>query len=175
MADSNLLITYDPAHREQALEEAAEILRAAKEIPKFYESGVQGVLLSKISNDPRIVLKRICSNCKKNSGRMYTTKKWIPIEKWCSSDIDELSKIMKEFSSRIESKQKWKMEINKRAYEKYAVLDMIMRLTENISNTNVDLKNPDVVVKIEILGRKAGCALLEKNEILDTSYFMPNN
>ena len=169
MSDANLLITYDPAHKEKAIEEASSMLKNVKETPKFYESGVSGVLLTKITNDPSAVIKKICSCCKKSPAEYYVTKKWVPIERWCSSDVEELGKVMREFGRRIDSKQKWKMEISKRAYEKYAVLDMIVRLTESISNTNVDLKNPDMIVKIEILGRKAGVSLLEKGKVLDTS------
>jgi tRNA(Ser,Leu) C12 N-acetylase TAN1 len=171
MADSNLLITFDPAHKEKAIEEVASILKGVKENPKFYESGVPGVLLTKIENDPRLILKKVCSCCKKTPEKAYVTKKWVPIEKWCSSSIDELEKAVGEIGIRIGAKKTWKMEISKRSYEKYNVIDMIMKLTGSIENTNVNLKNPDVVVKIEILGRKAGCSLLEQCEILDTSSF----
>ncbi|MFH1631111.1 MAG: THUMP domain-containing protein [Candidatus Aenigmatarchaeota archaeon] len=175
MVDANFLITYDPAHKDKAVEEASMILKEVKEIPKFYESGVQGVLLTKLANDPRLILKRLSSYCKKNTGKAYFTKRWIPIERWCTSDIEELGKIVKEFGRRIDSKKKWRMEISKRSYEKHAVIDMIMRLTEHVHNTNVDLKNPDLIVKIEILGRKAGVSLLEKHEIFDTAFYLGQN
>ena len=169
MSDANILITYDPAHKEKAIEEVISMMKNVKETPKFYESGVQGVLLTKIMNDPSAVIKKICSCCRKTPAEYYVTKKWVPIERWCSSDIDELGKVMSEFSKRIDAKHKWKMEISKRAYERHTVIDMIMQLTERINNTNVDLKNPDMIVKIEIMGRKAGVSLLKKGNIMDMS------
>ena len=46
-------------------------------------------------------------------------------------------------------------------------LYLIMKLTENINHPKVDLKNPQKIVKVEIVGDHAGIALLDKSELLD--------
>ena len=46
-----------------------------------------------------------------------------------------------------------------------------MKLTENIEKPNVDLKNPEKIVKVEIIGEHAGISLLYPDEILDVQKY----
>lgn len=70
------------------------------------------------------------------------------------------------------------MRINKRFYEKYHTEELVEKLTKHVEKQNVNLENPQMTIRVEIIGRKAGLSLLEskehfsandvKNEILTT-------
>ncbi len=159
--DANLIVTFDPSHAGKAKEEVISALEDAGEKAVFFESDVQGLFLLKAKNP-----KELVKNLRAGAGRLEYTFHWIPVEKWCSSDLDALAEEMKKINARIDPKESWKIDIGKRCYGARTT-DLIIKLTENIDKPRVDLKNPDKIVKVEIIGDKAAIALLDKGEILD--------
>ncbi len=163
MAEANLVVTYDPAHAGKARDEVSAILDGAGVKPQFLESDVEGVFLLNIKT-PKEVTKKL--NAKANAKKFTHTFHWVPIDKWVSSKIPDMAKAMKEIDAKIKAEESWKMELSKRNY-KGETPKLIMQLTENINKKKVDLKNPQKIVKVEIIGKKAGIALLDKSEYLD--------
>lgn len=159
--DANLIVTFNPSHAGKAKEEIVSALEDAGEKAVFLDSGVSGLFLLKAKNP-----KELVKNLRAGTGRLEFTFHWIPVEKWCSSDPDTLSEEMKKIDARIDPKESWKIDIGKRCYEARTT-DLIIKLTENINKPRVDLKTPDKIVKVEIIGEKAAIALLDKDEILD--------
>ncbi len=161
MTDANLIVTFDPSHAGKAKEEIKSVLEDAGEKAEFLESEVAGLFLLKVKN-PKHLVKEL----RGDANKLEHTFHWIPVEKWCSSDLDALAEEMKKIDARIDAKESWKMDLGKRCYEGRTT-DIIMKLTENINKPKVDLKNPEKIVKVEIIGEKAGIALLDRDEILD--------
>ncbi len=166
MNDANLLVTYEPSHAGRAKEELMAALHAAGDEGKLMDSDIEGVFLVKTKNNPKETVKKIAHESR-GSGKLRHTFNWVPIEKWCSSSVEEMTEVMKEFDSRIPASKKWKMDLTKRKYDKLTTIDLIMKLTDSINKPNVDLKNPDLIVKVEIIGNRAGCSLLHKDELLN--------
>ncbi|MBI5347639.1 MAG: THUMP domain-containing protein, partial [Candidatus Aenigmarchaeota archaeon] len=95
------------------------------------------------------------------------THRWVPIEKWVKSDMNEMTKAIAEMGKKIGRDEKWKMDFNKRQYD--APKDIIIKLTDPIDRPHVDLKNPDKIVHVEVIGKNAGISLLNKDEVLNTA------
>lgn len=163
MAEANLVVTYDPAHAGKAREEVNAVLDILKAKATFLESDVEGLFLLTVKS-PKEITKKL--NTKSNAKKFNCTFHWVPIDKWCSSKLEDMQKAMKEIDARMDEKESWKMDLSKRRYEAETP-KLIMKLTENISKPKVDLKNPQKIVKVEIIGKKAGIALLDKSELLD--------
>ncbi len=159
--EANLLVTYDPAHAGKAKEEVNALLEGIK--AQFLESDIEGVFLLSAKN-PKEITKKL--NTKSNASRFNYTFHWVPIDKWCSSKLEDMAKAMKEIDAKMKPEESWKMDLAKRKYEGETP-KLIMKLTENINKPKVDLKNPQKIVKVEILGKKAAVALLDKSELLD--------
>ena len=164
--DANLLVTYDPNHSGKASEEAKAVLEEAGAKEKFLDSPVDGVFFLHVS-EPKDVVRRLNEICRAEPEKFGYTFRWIPIEKWCSSDVDELAGEMKAINSKIGDDEKWKMELSKRGYDAHSSTELIRKLTDSIEKRNVDLKNPEKIVKIEIIGDMAGISLLNRDELLD--------
>ncbi|MFH0832963.1 MAG: THUMP domain-containing protein [Candidatus Aenigmatarchaeota archaeon] len=163
--DANLLITCDPSHSGKAKDEVTALLKDAGEKATFIDSDVEGLLLLKVK-DAKKAVKELIGVFNDDSSRFELTFKWTPIDKWCSSDLASLSNEMKKFDAKIGADESWKMDLNKRQYQG-STTDLIMKLTENITKPKVDLKNPQKIVKVEIIGENAGIALLDASELLD--------
>ena len=167
---ANLLVTYDPSRGGKAMAEVRDLLKEIDEEAEFLESEAEGVFLLFVS-DPKHDVKKLISICRDEPEKFESTFKWVPIEKWVSSEINEMAKALKEIDERIEQDDKWKMDLIKRHYDKMGTTELIMKLTENIEKPNVDLKNPEKIVKVEIIGEHAGISLLYPDEILDVQKY----
>lgn len=93
---------------------------------------------------------------------------WVPIDTWVKNNIAEIQKKLKTLEKDIGEKEAWKMELKTRKLkEKSDELKLIIKLTEAIDRKNIDLEKPEKIVKVEIIGNKAGLSLLKKNEFLN--------
>ena len=162
---SNLLITYDPSHAGKAKEEVNNLLEEVDEKIAFEESGVDGVFLASVK-DARTLVRSLVDIFQVSSDRFQYTFNWVPIDKWVSSEIDKMGEEMKRLNGEMDPKQSWKMEILKRKYETKTT-DLILKLTEYIDKPRVDLKNPQKIIRVEIIGDKAGISFLDAEEILN--------
>jgi tRNA(Ser,Leu) C12 N-acetylase TAN1 len=71
------------------------------------------------------------------------------------------------FGARIRDGDRWKMDLEKRHYEGGSSLDLIRMLTEPIEHGEVDLNEPELILKVEIIGDFAGFSLIAEEEQLD--------
>jgi len=163
--DANLLVTFDPVHLESAKKEILEILKELKEkaVPKI-DDGFAEVAVS----DARKVIANLEKIAKKSSEKFAHTMHWIPIDVWAKNTVEDIQKELKKLEKGIGIKEAWKMELKTRKLkEKPDELKLILKLTEAIDRKNVDLDKPEKIVKVEIIGNKAGLALLKKDEVLN--------
>jgi tRNA acetyltransferase TAN1 len=166
MKEANLLVTYDPAHAGSARSEVQALLEQAGEKAEFLESNVEGLFLLQTGKNPTEVTKELRDAVEEDPEKCKYTFRWIPIEKWCKSSMDDMTRAVKEINSQMNDEDSWKLDLGKRHHEGKTT-ELIMKLTENINHPKVDLKNPQKIVKIEIIGDRAGVALLDRSELLD--------
>ena len=163
--EANLLVTFDPTHIESVKKEIDERMKDIKEKAKILK--VEGGLAEISVSDARKAIKSLAKLAKDESKFQYT-KKWIPIDKWCSAKIPDMQKCIKEITKDLKAKEKWKMDMVKHGAD-VNEREMIIKLTEVIENQNVDLEKPDKIVKVAVVAKKAGIALLSKDDVLNVS------
>ncbi len=161
--DANLLVTFDPTHKGKAEEEVKALLKEVGEDADFKDSPVDGLFLLKTKKDSKEVAKALG---KGDTSRFENTFHWVPIEKWCKAEINEIAKAMKEIDAKMDPEESWKMDLNKRSLEGKTT-DLIIKLTENIDKPKVDLKDPQKIIKVEVVGKEAGISLLSPDETVD--------
>ena len=165
MAEANLIITYEPAHAGSAKEEVERVLKEIKQEAKHLKQDIDGIFNIR-AKDARKIVRDLAKLCKKKPDLFDKTFHWIPIDKWVKASIKDMQKELKKFDKAIKEKESWKMDLGKRKTDKHEK-DLIIKLTEVINKPNVDLEKPDKIVKVEIMGNKAGLALLNKDELLN--------
>ncbi len=166
MAKANLLVTYDPTHPGKAKDEVKTLLGETGEDPEFLQSGIEGIFLIRIE-EPKKTVKKLAGICSGEPDKFGYTFKWIPVDKWCSSDIKDMSVEVSNLEDKIDDNEKWKLDLTKRKYDKHTTTSLIETLTEGINKPNVDLKKPDKIVKVDIVGEQAAISLLNADEYLD--------
>ncbi|MFQ6075437.1 MAG: THUMP domain-containing protein [Candidatus Bathyarchaeia archaeon] len=163
--EANLLVTYDPAVFLGARDEVVDLLgEVGVEEPEFLSSRVKGLFMLRVSADPKGVTRRLDALCRAEPHRFWYTYHWIPIETWCSSTLEEMSGVVRGFAERIGPGERWRMTINKRFYRKHRTRELIEGLAELVDRPEVDLENPERIIRVEIIGGRAGLSLLEPVE-----------
>ncbi len=162
LVKSNLIVTYDPAHSGTAKEEAEALLKAADSKGKFLDSEVDGVFMMKVSKP-----KELCKKLNKKKSllkKMKSVFHWIPVDKWVKSTVKGMQKAVKSAGKDIKKEEKWKMDMDKRLWDKKHSTDLVIKLTEGVDKPNVDLEKPDKIIQVEIVKDQAGVSLLEPDE-----------
>jgi tRNA(Ser,Leu) C12 N-acetylase TAN1 len=165
--EASLIVTYEPNHKASSKEEVENVFYAVDAKPKFLDSKYGGVFLLSISK-PKEIVKELKKLAKKNVKLFARTFHYIPVDKWVKSEIKEMQKAIKPLVKNIKEKEKWKMDLSMRYYDKHDFKELIEKLTEVVDRENVDLDKPEKIIKVEIIEDKAAISLLEPEEFLET-------
>ncbi len=163
---ANLLVTYDPSHRGTALQELKDAFKASGESYQIGDSGIEGLFKLNVS-DARKSVSKLAGLCKKSPGSFAATHHYVPIDKWCRSELAEMQRTIKSLVGLIGTNEKWRMSLNRRQWDKIRGGELILKLTDVVDRRNVDLTSPQKIVQVEILGNEAGISVLKPQEILD--------
>lgn len=160
MVKPNLLVTFDPMHDKSA---EAEIESILKEIDKGKILKIDEGLAELSVKDAKKAVKAIADA---DSSKFQYTFYWWPVDEWCKPGIKDMQACIKKLGKGIKQKEKWKLDLSKRKTAKKYPGDIIIKLTKDIDQPNVDLKNPDKIIKVEITGNKAAVSVLSKDELV---------
>jgi len=165
--DYNLLISYDFMMRfGLARRELINFLGSlGDETPIVNKTLARGILGLKTSLDNRLVVKEARKKYKEDPGAFRAVIKFVPIDNWTDSTLEAMKKEVDRF--KITEKEKWRMTVEKRRYEKYHTDEIIEALAKNVKG-KVDLEDPDKIIRVEILGPRAGISLLSPDEVFST-------
>ena len=160
-----LIITYDPAHISSCTESVKKLMDTIGAKLTFLKSKYHGIFLINVSK-PKEVVKKLKALSKKNKELFGKTYRYIPVDKWVSSKVTDMVKAIKSLVPKIGLNEKWKMDLEKRYYHKYDYNELILKLTEVVNREKIDLKKPQKIIKVEIVGSGAAITLLEPDELL---------
>ena len=163
---ANLLITFDPNHKGIA---EAELKEAFSRIGEKYElilTEVEGLFKAK-TQDARRIVKKLADLATREAQTLSTTHRYIPIDIWCKSEVTEMQKAIKSLVPNIGQGERWRMGINKRHWDSMHSTELIIKLTDVVERSKVDLENPEKIMQVEIIGKEAGISLLRPDEFLD--------
>jgi tRNA acetyltransferase TAN1 len=170
MEKPNLLVTYEIRNRRESKEEVSRVLRkVGEENPQFLKSQARGIFLILTSLDSREITRKLTQLCREEPGDFLNSYNYIPIDIWTSSEFEEMEESVKKLAEGIKEDETWRMTVNKRFYNKYHTREIIEGLAKHISGGGVDLKNPQKIIQVEIIGKQAGISLLEPSDIFSVS------
>jgi tRNA acetyltransferase TAN1 len=165
----NLLVSFHHHARSAAEEEVRERLKeAGASVGRLEQWSDEGVFLVEVTGDPRRAVADVRKICTDQPELFQHTHHWVPIEIWVSSSPGEMVEAVKELGRGIGPNDKWMLRLHKRHCKEHD-LDLIKLLTDPIEIGVVSLLAPEKVLAVEIMGEKAGLALLGKKEILDVN------
>ena len=94
------------------------------------------------------------------------TYHWVPVDFWVDANDEDMIDAVNEAAEGIGEHESWMMHLHKRHNPRHSE-DLVLTLTDRIQKGKVDLKRPQKIIAVEILGNRAAISLLERSEIID--------
>jgi len=169
MYDFNILVSCPWTMIWKAKREIVDILKLlGDENPIIKPTMARGIIGVKTRLDSREVVQDLQKLFVREPLAFQCTLKWVPTDFWTYSDMDSMKKAVMDIKEKIHEGERWRMTVEKRRYTRYHKIEIINELAELIQE-KVDLKNPDKIVRIDIIGKYAAVSVLLPNEIFSTT------
>jgi len=169
MYDFNLLVSCPWTMIWRAKREIADILKLlGDENPIIKGTLARGIIGVKTCLDSREVIQSLQKLFIKDPLAFQYTLKWVPTDLWTYSDMDSMKNAVINIREKIHEGERWRMTVEKRRYTRYHKMEIIKELAELIQE-KVDLKKPDKIVRIDIIGKYTAVSVLSPNEIFSTT------
>lgn len=161
----NLLVSWGWGKFFSARAEIMTIMSSMGDnLPIIRRTIAQGIAGVKTSLDSRKVISELYRLYRQDPAHFSYTLKWVLIDCWTCSDLASMESIVASIKDRIGKDEKWMMIVEKRRYTKYHKIDIIKRLADQIDG-KVDLRYPEKIIRVEIIGKNAGISIIKPNEI----------
>jgi len=169
MYDFNLLVSCPWTMIWKAKREIVDFLKLlGDENPVVKPTIARGIIGVKTSLDSREVVQGLQKLFTEDPAAFQYTFKWVPTDFWTYSDMDSMKEAIMNSREKIHEGERWRMTVEKRRYTRCHKIEIIKELAELIPE-KVDLKNPDKIVRIDIIGKYASVSVLSPNQIFSTT------
>jgi len=164
--DFNLLATTARGNERATINEILYLLREelTDSAADASRTKIRGLIVAKTSLDPLAVMEKFRTILTERPYEFRYALRIVPIQRVVSTDLVEIKKATQEMAEKIGEKQTFRVTIEKRFTELHSK-DIIEAAVGDIKH-KVDLKNPDCVLQIEILGGLTGVSLIKPADVL---------
>lgn len=165
MENFNFIITCNRGQEFHAVFEVEHVFSlVGDKSVKVWESGIRGLLLARTSLDPIHAIRSIKRLADERIDIFNLTLRYIPILTVVKTDINEMKSAVKELASLIKPDESFRVTVEKRRTSLHS-RDIIIALAD-IVDRRVDLKNPDKVILVEVIGGVTGISIVRPDDIL---------
>jgi len=164
LEDFNLLVSTRRGEENAACSELWYLLKEIGDPEPLTDiTPVKGLIVAKTSLDPFEVVKRLRSFLEEKPEEFQYTLKITPIQKVVKTRIEDIREVAKQLAKNIATEEKFRVTVEKRHTE-LDRMEIIKVVAEEIDR-KVDLKNPDKILLIEIIGNLTGISVLKPSDI----------
>ena len=166
IADFNIIATTARGNERPMINEILYLLK--EEIgdtqAQASKTKIRGLIVAKTTQNPYEVMEKLRTILTERPYEFRYALRILPIERVVPTNLADIKKTAEELATRINEKQTFRVTIEKRFTELHSK-DLIEAAAGDIKR-KVDLKNPDLILQIEVLGALTGISLLKPTDIL---------
>ncbi|MGQ9640977.1 MAG: THUMP domain-containing protein [Candidatus Bathycorpusculaceae bacterium] len=167
LRDFNLLATTSRGNEDEACSELRYLFgQVGDSAPTVDKTGVAGLIAAKTAFNPFEVIAKFREILHERPYEFRYIFRAIPIEKVVRTDLGEIKRVAREFSSRIGENETFRVTVEKR-FTETSTRDIIEAAATEIER-KVDLNNPNKILLIEVVGGLTGISLIKPDDILST-------
>ncbi|NIR31119.1 MAG: hypothetical protein GWN84_17755 [Gammaproteobacteria bacterium] len=131
--------------------------------PKVERTSVAGIAVAHTTLNNREVIRK-CRELSKKEPAFEFAVKWVPADYWSETSLEAIRQVIDEkIREHITKDETWAMRVKKRRWQQYHTLEIIEYLAADIER-KVDLRHPDKIVRVDVLGNKTAISLLKPDE-----------
>lgn len=161
----NLIITCPRHFEEEASKEIQKIISEFGDNQSTITiTDMPGILTADTILEPLDIIKKLREKIIDEPWSVRYCLRVIPIQDNCTTDINEITKKILKNILGVKADDSYRITIEKRN-SNISSEEIISKIAKNIPN-KVSLDNPDWVLLVEIIGKKAGIAIIPNNMIL---------
>lgn len=131
---------------------------------KVDKTGIRGLVVAKTGLNPIEAVQKLRALLQERPYEFRYALRIIPVEKVVRTDLEQIKETTAEIIKSLNATESFRVTLEKRFTNMHS-LDLIEAVTMNIKN-KVDLKNPDKILLIEVLGGFTGVALVKPTDII---------
>jgi tRNA(Ser,Leu) C12 N-acetylase TAN1 len=167
MNNFNLLVSAPRYHEEDVKAEMFfTMLMCGDKYPIISDLEFQGLITVFSNLDCKNIITKIKKILEKNPDYFQYVLKIVPIDFVCTTDGEIINEIVKNnYHHFINEEDSFRIKLNRRKNESIERKVFIDKIAANFSN-EVDLENPDKIIRFEILGNIAGISFLKPDQII---------
>ncbi|MEM3398370.1 MAG: THUMP domain-containing protein [Nitrososphaerota archaeon] len=163
----NLIVTTFRGQEIVAVSELKDLLRYLGDVePEVEMTKISGLITASTSLDPFYVIEKAREIISNEPWRISTLLRFIPIEEVTSTRIEDIKEVAARLSAKIPEESSFRITVEKR-HTSLSSQDIIKAVAEKI-NRRVNLKNPDYIILIEILGGVTGISVIRPDQIVSS-------
>jgi tRNA acetyltransferase TAN1 len=163
--DFNVLATTSRGNERYACSELWYLLgEIGDSAPTIDKTGISGLIAAKVTLNPFDAIEGLHKILRERPYEFRFMLRIIPIEKLVRTDLGEIQRAVTELSSKIGEDETFRVTVEKR-FSQIHTRDIIEVAAANIEQ-KVNLKNPDKIVLIEVVGGLTGVSVVKPQEIL---------
>jgi tRNA acetyltransferase TAN1 len=165
LADFNLLVSSARGNEREANSELWYLIaELGDRSAETSYTPVSGLTVAKTSLDPLKVIQNLRSRLKQRPWEFRYVLKVKPVQRVVPTDIEAIGKAVSEKSKAIRGGETFRVSIEKRRSD-VSSKEVIDAIAAKIPR-KVDLRDPEKIVLVEIIGTVAGIAVIPPNGIL---------
>jgi len=127
-------------------------------------TGVRGIIVARTSLDPYVAVEKLHNLLSEQPYEFRFALRIIPIERVVLTDLELIKGVSLELARRIGEGETYRVTIEKRFTTLHSA-DIISAVAAEIQH-KADMKNPDKILLIEIMGAVTGVSLIKPKDII---------
>jgi tRNA acetyltransferase TAN1 len=160
----NIIASTFKYGEEDAQEELLDLLESLGDPkPDVEITDINGIVVAHTNLGPLVVIDSLRRLVKKEPWQVRYILRLIPIELMVRTNLDDLTDSVKSLSPKMHPQDTFRITIERR-HTSLKPADIIARVASKIDN-KVQLKNPDWIVLVEIIGAFTGVSILRPDQI----------
>jgi tRNA acetyltransferase TAN1 len=166
--DFNLIISTFRGRETEAADEFRQLaVEFTSQNPTLAVTGIKGLIIVNVVTDPIKIVSIFKEIIEKEPWHFHYILRVIPVEAVCKTDLTEITSLACKLSRKIPKASSFKIVIEKRFCMIKSNL-IISKIADKIE-AKVNLRSPEWVVLVEVLGKKTGISVLKPDQILSVT------
>jgi len=166
--DFNLLVTTSRGNEEDLCSEIWYLLREmGDEAVQVEKTGVTGLITAMTALSPFEAIEKLRDVLGKRPWEFRYTLRVVPVERVVRTDLGEIRRAATKLASKIGEDETFRVTVEKR----FTALSSqeIIEATASKVERKVDLKSPDKIILVEVVGRLTGISVIEPRDIMSVT------